>query len=59
MELLFERSRKGHHMDLFPPCDVAVRDMDIPLRQKAPHLPELDEVELDRHYGQLENRHLA
>lgn len=35
MELLFERSRKGHHMDLFPPCDVAVRDMDIPLRQKA------------------------
>ena len=27
MELLFERSRKGHHMDLFPPCDVAVRDM--------------------------------
>jgi len=43
-------------MDLFPPCDVAVRDMDIPLRQKAPHLPELDEVELDRHYGQLEKQ---
>ena len=43
MELIFERSKKGHGMDL-------------PLREKAPHLPELDEVELDRHYGQLEKQ---
>lgn len=56
MELLFERSRKGHHMDLFPSCDVAVGNMDIPLRKEAPHLPELDEVELDRNYGQLEKQ---
>ena len=55
MELIFERSKKGHGMDLFPALDVPAAE-GLPLREKAPHLPELDEVELDRHYGQLEKQ---
>lgn len=55
MELIFERSKKGHRMDLFPALDVPAAE-GLPLREKAPHLPELDEVELDRHYGQLEKQ---
>ena len=55
MELIFERSKKGHGMDLFPALDVPAAEV-LPLREKAPHLPELDEVELDRHYGQLEKQ---
>lgn len=56
MKLVFERSIPGHHMDFLPPCDVPVPELNVPLREKKLHLPELDEVELDRHYGALEKQ---
>lgn len=56
MELIFERSKKGHRMDLFPASDVPSCSRDIPLREKPLNLPQLDEVEFDRHYGELEKQ---
>ena len=54
MKLLFERSRPGRGMDLLPPCDVpAVRFDAAHLRASAPHLPEISEVDLGRHYTEL------
>lgn len=56
MELIFERSKKGHRMDLFPASDVPSCSRDIPLREKPLNLPQLDEVEFDRYYGELEKQ---
>lgn len=56
MKLVFERSIPGHRMEFLPACDVPVPAVDAPLRAKKLHLPELDEVELDRHYGALEKQ---
>ena len=54
MELLFERSRAGRGMDLLPGCDVPEADFaDELLRQAAPKLPEMAEIDLGRHYTEL------
>lgn len=54
MELLFERSRDGRGMDLLPGCDVPEADFaDELLRQAAPKLPEMAEIDLGRHYTEL------
>ncbi len=54
MQLLFERSHPGRGMEYLPPCDTppAVFDADM-LRAQPPRLPELSEVDLDRHYTEL------
>ena len=54
MKLLFERSRPGRGMDLLPPCDVPAVSFDAALlRDSAPRLPEIAEVDLGRHYTEL------
>ena len=54
MELLFERSRAGRGMDLLPGCDVPEAEFaEGLLRQEAPKLPELAEIDLGRHYTEL------
>lgn len=54
MKLLFERSRPGRSSTLLPPCDVPVTQFDQNLlRTEAPHLPEIAEVDLGRHYTEL------
>ncbi len=54
MKLLFERSRTGRAMSFLPDCDVPEVSFDESLlRSSAPRLPELSEVDLDRHYTAL------
>ena len=54
MELIFERSRPGHGCTLLPACDVPVCTLpEGQARAEAPCLPQVSEVELDRHYTQL------
>ncbi len=54
MKLLFERGRPGRGQALFPPRDVPAVEYDpYLLRQSAPRLPEISEVDLDRHYTEL------
>ena len=54
MKLLFERSRPGRGETLLPPCDVPETVYDPALlRAEPPRLPELAEVDLDRHYTEL------
>ena len=54
MKLLFERSRAGRGMEYLPECDTPVVEFDPALlREEAPRLPELSEVDLDRHYTEL------
>lgn len=54
MELIFERSRPGHGCTLLPACDVPVCTLpENQARAEAPGLPQVSEVELDRHYTQL------
>lgn len=53
MQLIFERSRKGRKLSLFPACDVPAVELDAPKRASAPKLPEISENELDRHYTEL------
>lgn len=54
MKLLFERSVEGHKESLFPALDVEEFAFDSALlREKAPRLPELSEVDLGRHYTEL------
>ena len=54
MKLLFERSRSGRKQTLIPDCDVAEFSFDSSLlRTNKPNLPELAEVDLDRHYTAL------
>lgn len=52
MELLFERSTAGHHLDILPPCDVPTVSLSVK-RQSKLNLPELSETELTRHYTKL------
>ena len=54
MKLLFERSRTGRAQSILPACDVeeAVFD-DALLREDAPKLPELSEIDVSRHYTEL------
>ncbi len=56
MELIFERSKRGHKMAHLPKCDVPERAPDFPCRKEAPRLPEVSEVEMSRHYSALEQQ---
>jgi len=54
-KLIIEKSTSGHIGTSLPPCDVPERSMDelIPekyLRQETPHLPEVSEPEIIRHF---------
>lgn len=54
MKLLFERSRPGRKCTVLPACDVSVDLPDASLcRQQAPHLPQMSETEISRHYTEL------
>lgn len=54
MKLVFELSRPGRGMDVLPACDVPECALDERwLRAAAPALPEVAEVDLDRHYHEL------
>lgn len=57
MKLLFEKSVAGRKMSILPPCDVAVRDLPQTFeRKQSLDLPELSEIDVDRHYSALERR---
>lgn len=56
MELLFEKGAAGRRSDYLPPCDVPACAPKTHLRAAAPALPELSEVEVDRHYEALSRR---
>ena len=54
MKLLFEISSSGRGQALLPDCDVNEYQFDPSLlRSEAPRLPEISEVDLDRHYTEL------
>lgn len=54
MQLLFERSHSGRRCTILPQCDVPCDMPDASLlRAKAPHLPEMSENEISRHYTEL------
>lgn len=54
MNLIFETSRPGHHCSILPECDVPESSVpDHLLRKKPLHLPELAEVDINRHYSTL------
>lgn len=54
MKLLFERSAAGRRQTVFPELDVPEAAFDEGLlRSKAPHLPQMAEVDLGRHYTEL------
>ena len=54
MKLIFERSRTGRYESLIPECDVTPYSFDASLlSEEKPHLPEISEVDLSRHYTEL------
>ena len=54
MKLLFERSVEGRHQDLIPECDTPEYALPIQLcGNSKPHLPQISEVDLSRHYTEL------
>ena len=53
MKLIFERSVPGRSSSLLPEIDVPKAPLDFSPREKAPRLPELSEVQVDRHYTEL------
>lgn len=54
MKLLFERSHPGRRCTILPACDVPTCEIDPALcREHAPHLPQMSENELSRHYTEL------
>ena len=54
MKLLFERSHPGRRCTILPACDVPTCEIDPALcREQAPHLPQMSENELSRHYTDL------
>ena len=54
MKLLFERSVPGRRQAIFPDLDVPETTFDQSLlRERAPRLPEMAEVDLGRHYTEL------
>ncbi len=53
MRLIFEKGHPGRTTDYLGPCDVPFIEISADLREKPLHLPELSEVELDRHYSML------
>ena len=58
MKLIFEKSVAGRHLDLLPKCDVDLVDVPAGMeRSTAPALPEMSEVDVARHYTEL-NQHV-
>ena len=55
MKLIFERSAEGRGTAYFPGSDVPGIELNAPLRQAPLNLPEVPEVEVDRHYTELAN----
>ncbi len=55
MQLIFEKSKPGRSLTLFPECDVTLC---VPRtrRKSKPRLPELSENDISRHYKQLMKR---
>ena len=53
MKLIFEKSMPGRSTAYVPPCDVPEVPADFTPRTAAPRLPELSEVQVDRHYTEL------
>lgn len=56
MKLIFEKSKEGRGLSIFPSCDVPEVMPDTPKRELELHLPEISENELDRHYTELAKR---
>ncbi len=56
MQLLFEKSVAGRGMRRLPDLPAKVKLPASLVRQTAPRLPELSEVEVSRHYSALERR---
>ena len=54
MKTLFERSREGRALTLVPALDVEPAELPAELlRESAPRLPQIAEVDLGRHYTEL------
>ncbi|HCJ90801.1 MAG TPA: aminomethyl-transferring glycine dehydrogenase subunit GcvPB, partial [Acidaminococcaceae bacterium] len=53
MKLIFELSRPGRKLTLLPPCDVPAYTLQADLRKAPPHLPEMSETGISRHYTEL------
>ncbi len=57
MKLIFEKSVAGRHSDLLPACDVSPVELPAGLRrEKALRLPEMAEIDVSRHYTELNHR---
>ncbi|MCR5664062.1 MAG: aminomethyl-transferring glycine dehydrogenase subunit GcvPB [Oscillospiraceae bacterium] len=57
MKLIFEKSVSGRRCGLLPACDVPEAALPASLlRETPPALPELSEVDLSRHYSELNHR---
>ena len=57
MNLIFEIGGEGRKLSLLPECVVPEVAMpDALAREKAPHLPQLSETEISRHYTKLAGR---
>lgn len=56
MELLFEKSASGRRSEFLPGSDVPVCAPKTHLREATLSLPELSEVDVDRHYAALSRR---
>ncbi len=57
MKLIFEKSVKGRKMSILPACDVEEVALPESLkRAEKPALPEMSEVDISRHYTELNKR---
>ena len=57
MNLIFENSVAGRKCVQMPACDVPEYQLPASLtRQQAPHLPEMSETDISRHYTKLAER---
>ena len=56
MKLIFEQGHPGRGTDYLGPCDVPMVSIRGALREKPLRLPEVSEIEVDRHYSQLARR---
>lgn len=57
MKLIFEKSCPGRRCSILPACDVPEVSLPAELvRETAPALPEMSEVDLSRHYTELNHR---
>ena len=58
MKLIFEKSVPGRRCAILPACDVPKAELPAELkREVAPMLPEMSEVDVSRHYTEL-NQHV-